>query len=323
MLERIFNMNKKYAGASCLIGLICAAISFIIAPQDKAIVSAVATFVVLALLLVFNEEPIMGMITGTIKCKNQVFALAKSDFRSRYSGSYFGAFWGVAQPTMTVLLFWFVFSVGFRSQPVSNAPFLLWLVAGMMPWNFFQDAWTSSNRAFTGYEYIVKKVVFNIDILPLVKILASSIMNIIYNLIILVVFLLYGWFPGIHILDMVYFSICFTMLTWGLSMITATMTVFVKDIGQLLTIIMQFLMWLTPIMWDYHMLDNVSAKLKWLYLLNPLFYVTNGYREALIEGKWFFNHFYMMAWFWFVTIVIDIVGIRLMRAFKPHFADIL
>lgn len=320
-------MNKRYIGACAAIALAVGGFAFLFAPKTdgikEGIIAAAASAILLFVILKLNEEPIMGMITGTIKSRKQVLALAKSDFRGRYSGSYFGAFWGVAQPTMTILLFWFVFQVGFRSQPVSNAPFLLWLVAGMMPWNFFQDAWTSSNRAFVGYDYIVKKIVFNIDILPLVKIIASCIMNIIYNAIILIVFLAYGWFPGVHILDMVYFSVCLTMFAWGLSMITATMTVFVKDISQLLTIIMQFVMWLTPIMWDYHMLDAVSPKLSWLYKLNPLFYVVNGYREALIDGKWFFNHFYMMGWFWLVTIIIDIVGIRLMRAFKPHFADIL
>ncbi len=320
-------MDKKYTGVSALVSLGVFGLALLWAPKDKgmheAFIAAIASFVILFVLLQLNKEPIMGMINGTIKSRKQVTALAKSDFRGRYSGSYFGAFWGIAQPTMTILLFWFVFQVGFRSQPVSDAPFLLWLVAGMMPWNFFQDAWTSSNRAFVGYDYIVKKIVFNVDILPMVKILASCIMNIIYNMIILVVFMLYGWFPGVHILDMLYFSVCLTMFAWGLSMITATVTVFVKDVSQLLTIVMQFVMWLTPIMWDYHMLDAVSTKLKWVYLLNPLFYVVNGYREALIDGKWFFNHFYMMAWFWLVTIVIDIIGIRLMRTFKPHFADIL
>ena len=221
---------------------------------------------------------------------------------------------------MTIILFWFVFQVGFRSQPISNAPFLLWLVAGMIPWNFFSDAWINGNNAFTGYSYIVKKLVFNIDILPLVKVSASFIMNIIFNLLIILVYALYGRMPVLHLIDMVYYSICLTMLALGLSMITSTLNVFMKDVGQFLNIIMQFMMWLTPIMWDYHML---SPKWSWAYRFNPLFYVTNGYREALIDGHWFTHNYYMMIWFWVLTIALNIIGLRLMRKLKPHFADVL
>ena len=103
---------------------------------------------------------------------SQVLSLAASDFKSRFSGSYLGIFWGVIQPLSTIILFWFVFQVGFRSNPVDDVPFILWLSAGMIPWNFFYDAWYGGTSAFTSYSYIVKKVVFRIEVLPLVKILS-------------------------------------------------------------------------------------------------------------------------------------------------------
>ncbi|KAI4446249.1 hypothetical protein C823_000767 [Eubacterium plexicaudatum ASF492] len=67
---------------------------------------------------------------------DQIMSLAVSDFKSRFSGSYLGIFWGVIQPLSTILLFWFVFQVGFRSNPINDVPFILWLSAGMIPWNF-------------------------------------------------------------------------------------------------------------------------------------------------------------------------------------------
>ncbi len=284
------------------------------------LIVAAVIFAVLLFVLLTNHRPIVDTLKGIYFARKQVKSLAISDFKGRFSGSYLGMLWGVLQPLMTIVLFWFVFQVGFRSQPMSNAPFLLWLIAGMIPWNFFSDAWLNGNGTFTGYSYIVKKLVFNVDILPLVKILASFILNIIFNVIILVVYIAYGWFPGVHILDMVYFSFCLAALAWGLSMITASLNVFMKDVGQFLSIVMQFLMWLTPVMWDYHM---VSEKMSWFYRWNPLFYIVNGYREALIDGKWFFTNYYMMLWFWIITITVCIVGIRLMRKLKPHFADVL
>ncbi len=251
---------------------------------------------------------------------SQVLSLAASDFKSRFSGSYLGIFWGVIQPLSTIILFWFVFQVGFRSNPVDDVPFILWLSAGMIPWNFFYDAWYGGTSAFTSYSYIVKKVVFRIEVLPLVKILSSFILNVVFNVILLVIFGIYGRFAGVHILDMAYFSLCFAVLALALSYITATLNVFIKDIGQFIGIILQVLMWMTPMMWPYTMVAEQDA---WLYKLNPLHYVINGYRESLIQGKWFFYHWVQMLWFWGVTLVLLVVGRSLMHRMKGHFADVL
>ena len=272
-----------------------------------------------------NKNFIREFISGREKLRRrvenieQICALAWSDFRNRFSGSYLGIFWGIIQPLSTILLFWFVFQVGLRSNPVDDVPFILWLAAGMIPWNYFYDSWANGTSTFISYGYIVKKVVFNVELLPMVKALSSVILNVIFNVILIVIYILYGEYPGYHIINMIYFSICLMALSLGLTYITATLNVFIKDIGQFLGIALQFLMWLTPMMWDYHMIEKYSL----FYELNPLHYVINGYREALINGHWFFHHWGQMLWFWFVTIVCIVFGKRLLRKMKLHFADVL
>lgn len=250
----------------------------------------------------------------------KVISLSISDFKGRFSGSYLGIFWGIIQPFSTILLFWFVFQVGFRSQPVENAPFIIWLAAGMIPWNYFYDSWYGGTSAFTGYSYIVKKVVFKVEMLPVIKVISSSILNIIFNIILIIICSIYGFFPGIHIIDMIYFSFCLGMLTLGLSFITSTLNVFMKDVGQFLGIALNFLMWMTPMMWMYTM---IPEEYSWFYKLNPLHYIINGYRESIIENRWFFSEWKLMLWYWIVTTVCLLGGYRLMRKMKPHFADVL
>lgn len=273
-----------------------------------------------------NKQYIRNCIVRNPRLKNkmeladQVVSLAISDFKGRFSGSYLGLFWGVIQPLSTILLFWFVFQVGFRSNPIENVPFILWLAAGMIPWNYFYDAWFGGTNAFIAYSYIVKKVVFKIQVLPLVKILSSSILNLIFNGILIVIYCIYGRFMGLHIFDMLYFSFCMFVLSLGLSYITSTLNVFVKDVGQFMGIILQILMWMTPMMWSY---DMIPEKYSWFYKLNPLHYVLNGYRESLINGRWFFYHWVQMIWFWIVTLVIFLIGKKLMNKMQDHFADVL
>lgn len=88
------------------------------------------------------------------------------DFRSKYAGSAGGALWALVQPLSTILLYWFVFQICFHSGDVSDHPFILWLISGLMPWFFVSDAISASTSSMVEYSYLVEKVRFNIDILP-------------------------------------------------------------------------------------------------------------------------------------------------------------
>ena len=251
---------------------------------------------------------------------DQIISLALSDFKARFSGSYLGIVWGILQPLSTILLFWFVFQVGFRSGAITGYPFILWLSAGMIPWNYFYDSWFGGTGSFTNYGYIVKKVVFKIEYLPLVKVLSSTILNMIFNVILVCIYSIYGHFMGVHIIDMLYYSFCIFVLSLGLSFITATLNVFIKDVGQFMGIALQVLMWLTPMMWQYTMIPD---RLSWIYKFNPLHYIINGYRESLIQGYFFYHQWKQMIYFWVVSLTILFFGMRLMHKLKDQFADVL
>ncbi len=72
-----------------------------------------------------------------MKDRKLIINLAKNDFKVKYAGSYFGVFWAFFQPIIQILIFWFVFQVGFQAGPVKGYPYVLWLIAGIIPWFFF------------------------------------------------------------------------------------------------------------------------------------------------------------------------------------------
>lgn len=88
--------------------------------------------------------------------KKMLYFLSVNDFKTKYAGSYLGVIWAFVQPVVTVLIYWFVFEVGFRSGSVHSVPFILWLVAGIVPW-FFAEAWGSATNCLMEYSYLVKK----------------------------------------------------------------------------------------------------------------------------------------------------------------------
>ena len=156
--------------------------------------------------------------------------LAKNDFKTRYAGSYLGIVWAFIQPVITILVYWFVFSVGFRSGTGDlGVPFVLYLVAGIVPWFFFQDALIGGTNSMLEYNYLVKKVVFNISVLPVVKIISAMFVHVFFVLFTIILYAAYGRMPDIYYLQLIYYTGCVFILVLGLSYATSAIVIFFRD----------------------------------------------------------------------------------------------
>ena len=246
--------------------------------------------------------------------------LAKKDLQTRYLGSYLGILWAFVQPAVTILIFWFVFQVGFKSAPVDDFPFILWLLCGMIPWFFFSDSVLGGTNSVLENSYLVKKVVFRVSILPLIRILSSLIVHIFFILVIFLLFLIYGYTPSIYSLQVFYYLFCMLVLILGLSWITSSLVIFLRDLGQIIAIVIQFGFWLTPIFWSFKVMPE---KYHFMFKLNPVYYIIEGYRDSFINHAWFLHHYNLTISFWSITLVIFTTGILLFKRLKPHFADVL
>ena len=248
--------------------------------------------------------------------------LAKNDFKTRYAGSYLGIVWAFVQPIVTILVYWFVFSVGLKAGNVSDYPFVLYLVSGIVPWFFFQDALNGGTNALMEYNYLVKKVVFKISVLPIVKMISALFVHAFFVVFSLVLCSLYGYTPSLETLQILYYSFCTFMLTLGLVYATSAIVVFFRDLTQIISIFLQVGVWLTPIMWDVNMLSNYPWLIK-LFKLNPMYYIVTGYRDSMLGHVWFWNHWGWTVYFWIVTVVLFALGSWIFKRLKPHFADVL
>ena len=162
-------------------------------------------------------KTIFSLPADVYKNRRLVMKLAKNDFKTRYAGSYFGTFWAFVQPIVTIMVYWFVFSVGFRQNTDGiGIPFVLYLVAGIVPWFFFQDALVGGTNALLEYNYLVKKVVFNISVLPVVKIISALFVHGFFVVFTIILYAFYGRFPDWYSLQILYYSICVFILSLSL-----------------------------------------------------------------------------------------------------------
>lgn len=270
--------------------------------------------------ILIKKKKLSSLLKEFISNRSLILDLAINDFKTRYAGSYLGIVWAFVQPVVTILVYWFVFQVGFRSGTLKEVPFVLWLAAGLVPWFFFNEALNSATSSLIDYGYLVKKVVFNIRIIPFVKILSALFVHAFFVIFILLLYILNNIFPSIYWLQIVYYSGYMIILCLGITYVTSALMIFFRDLSQIINVFLQIGIWMTPIMWD---IAVIPIQHQWILKLNPMYYVVEGYRNALIYHNWFWNDPIQTVYVWIITIIMLLLGNYVFNKLKEYFADAL
>ncbi len=296
-------------------------------PREELIKKIISCVILIVIYLVFliKYDKIVILPVELLQNRQLIWKLAKNDFKTRYAGSYLGIVWAFVQPVITVLLYWFVFTVALPSRAVAvkgdiTIPYILWLIAGIVPWFFFSEALSNGTNALLEYNYLVKKVVFKISILPIIKIISALFVHAFFLIFTIVLFTCYGYYPDLYTLQIFYYSACMFIFVLGLCYITCSIIIFFRDLGQIISILLQVGIWATPILWN---ITTLSPKLRIIFKLNPMNYIVEGYRESFIDKVWFWENFYSTAYFWILTMCVFAFGAIIFKRLKVHFADVL
>ncbi|MCI8948457.1 MAG: ABC transporter permease [Lachnospiraceae bacterium] len=267
---------------------------------------------------------VISLLKEIVKKRKLIWDLAKADFHKRFVGSYFGVVWMFVQPIVTVLIYFLIFGpYGFKSSPPVPAPYVLWLVPGIVPWFFFSEALNTGTGCLQEYSYLVKKVVFPVEVLPIIKLLSCAMVHGFFVLIMFGLNLCYGWWPVITWIQAGYYSFAASMLALAISYLTSSVHVFFKDMAQIVGISLQFGMWMVPIMYDEGMFTKETPWLAVIFKLNPVYYIVAGYRDSMLTKNWFWERPMLSLYFWGVTALLMLLGLKVFKRLRPHFSDVL
>jgi ABC-type polysaccharide/polyol phosphate export permease len=252
--------------------------------------------------------------------RSLIASLARREVRTQYVGSLLGFVWTFINPMVMIFVFWVIFSVGFRIQPMNDVPFVVWLTAGMAAWFVFADIINGSVGVIVSNAHLIKKTLFHSQILPVVKMVSCLVTHSIFLILLvgLIIFLRASF--SFYFLQFLYYLLCMCVLALGLSWAVSALNSFVRDIGQIVSVVMQMSFWATPIFWD---LEIMPPKIQIILKLNPMFYIVQGYRESFIYFSPFWRHPYQTVYFWVVAVSIFALGALIFKRLKPHFADVL
>jgi len=219
-----------------------------------------------------------------VERRNLLFQMVRRDFSQRFVGSAAGWLWGVIQPLVLLVSWVFVFRVCMRvplppESPTQNYP--LFLFAGFLPWLLFQETVQRSASCLLDHKNLITKTVFPVEIVP-VSIFLSSLVNHLIALA-LATSAIAIWdrhfSPTVFLLPAYMFLL--GLLAIGVAWIVSSLNVYLRDTAQVLTVVLTFWFWFTPIFITESMIPE-----RWRFVLhfNPLAFLVRAYRERLLSS---------------------------------------
>ncbi len=246
--------------------------------------------------------------------------MAVQEIQKRYAGTVAGFIWSIVNPLITIMVYWFVFSVGLRVQPIGNVPFILFFAAALLPWMTFSETILVNANVIAANTHLIKKMVFPSEILPIVTLVSNLITHFIMLLIFMIIMLVYGISLSAFNIQCLYYMLAMCAFSLGLSWLFSAINVFHKDTAVILGVVLNIWFWLTPIVYGIDVLPkNYHIMLKF----NPMFYIVEGYRESFVYNVPLWHHWRNGVYFWALTLALLGVGGYVFKKLKPDFAEML
>ena len=245
-----------------------------------------------------------------------IFNFAMREIKAKYKQAALGVSWAVLQPLLQIVIMTLVFSV-FARVPSEGIPYPLFLFTCLLPWLFFAGALNRGTTALTNQAGLITKIYFPRESLVIAGLIASLVdFAIAASLYVLMLFY-YGVALTPYALLAIPIFIIQMILVFGLMLMLAPLNAFYRDVSQLMPVLIQFWMYLTPIMYPMKM---VPERFHALYTLNPMVGIMEGYRSVLLRHQ--LPDWGLLANAFVVGIVVLIFGYSQFKRVEMKLADI-
>lgn len=264
----------------------------------------------------------LAAVVGTnVRHAGQTFHMALIELKKTYASSSLGLVWAAVKPTLFILVYWFGIQFGIRGgKDDPGEPFLLWLIAGILPWFFISECLVQGGTSIRRHRHLVTKAVFPVATIPTITEISLFLVHLGLLAAATVVFAVTGRLTWAF-LQIFYGAVCLFLLMWVLDLFFSALVVVSRDFEYFLKSAVQVLFWLSPILWR---VDRIR-EYRWLYWIvraNPISYVIEVYRDAFF-GRVCFVHTAQLACFWAEMIVGVLLACFVYKRLEGEFADIL
>ncbi len=269
-----------------------------------------------------NIAIFIAFVKKLYESRYMVRMMAIRDLKAMYVGSLFGFFWAVINPLAQLAIYGVVFGVFLKSKPdpvYGTNSYFLFLLCGIVPWQFFAQTVNASTNVLLSNTNLVKKAVgFNSEILPVITVLSNLIGHLIGVVLLLaIVFIFTGKLSLMAPVILLY--LCFIIIfSVGIGWILSSINVYLRDVQQVVGLLMLAWMFFTPM---FYSASTIPTRILPIFKLNPLYHMVEGYRYAILTGRWLpLADIATMA---AVSLATFGLGGLLFRRLKPGFGEVL
>jgi len=246
-----------------------------------------------------------------------VVNLTRREIKGRYSQSFFGFGWAIAQPLATMLVFTFVFG-RLGKMDAGGAPYPLFAYAALVPWFFFSNSVSSGMMSLIAYRNIVTKTYFPREIIPLAQV-GSRLLDFGAAAALFALMLVqYRVAPGVWSLMGPAIFVLLVAFTCAVTLLTSSLNVFYRDVGPVVTIGLQLWLYLTPVAYSF---AAVPARYRLFFAVNPLTAIIEGTRDAFVFNR--APDWALLELAAVITAVLLAGSFALFKALDRYFADVI
>ena len=248
--------------------------------------------------------------------------LVKKDIRQRYQGSVLGVFWSMLVPLCMLVIYTFIFSEVFQAKwnmdTTDTYQFALMLFCGLSAFNLLGEVMNRSVTLIASHANYVKKVIFPLEILPVVLTLSALFhCTVSYGILIAAKLILYhDLSPTLYLILPVMFPL--VVIAVGVSLLIAAAAVYLKDVGNVISVIVTVLMYISPVFFP---LDAVPEDFRVVCEMNPMTYIIENFRNVVLYGRPVDGHFFAVSCA--AAFAVYLAGYAVFMRTKEGFADVI
>jgi lipopolysaccharide transport system permease protein/teichoic acid transport system permease protein len=253
--------------------------------------------------------------------RHLLISLVERDISGSYSGSILGKIWAFIDPMIYVLLTMFFFQFAIRGVETEGVPYVAWVLPQIMFWTFISGVVNAAVNSVKEYSFLLRHRDFELRLIALIKLGAGLVIHLFLLAILMVV--LYGFLGvrfGFATLRVLYYLASMCTLLVAMNWIIGSLGVFLKDVRNIVSIVMQVEFWISPIFWTPERFPPPVAAVMYL---NPFYYPMQGYRQSVLMAAFGHHYWLLTVYFWIVVVGLLFFGSRLFRRLSRSFGDVL
>lgn len=252
------------------------------------------------------------------KFRGLFYYLTWRDVLVRYKQTAIGLAWSLLRPLLTMVVFTIIFGK-IAALPDEGVPYILLVSAGMLPWQFFANAFTESSNSLISNSNMLSKVYFPRIIIPVSAILVSLVDFFISMVILIGIMIWYQFVPGWQIVFLPLFILQAILVCAGAGFLIAALNVKYRDFRYIVPFIVQFGLYISPVGFSSSV---IPEKYRMWYNLNPMTGVIDGFRWSILGGQSVFQSSgYLLSTG--IGLLILIFGFTYFRKMEQNFADVI